>query len=191
MRIVTYPEADTPAELRAQVVALQEQAWPSDTPPDPSAPTHDPRLRPQSVLLVDDERVVAALDILRVRITHAGASYAAAGLSTVVTDKALRGNGYGLQLARAAHRLIAEAGDDVGLFTCDRELAGFYQAAGWRLLPGTVLIGGTRDDPFPSDGPGFDKVTLADFFTEHGRAGAAAFEQARIELYPGTIDRLW
>jgi hypothetical protein len=89
----------------------------------------------------------------------------------------------------AAREKIAELGRDLGIFTCDTELAGFYQEAGWRLLPGTVLMGGTPEEPFPSDQ--FDKVTLGALFTAHALGHAADFEHARIELYSGTIDRLW
>ena len=48
---------------------------------------------------------------------------------------------------------------------------------------------GTPADPFPS-GP-LGKVTLAAFFTAHALANRADFRSADIELYPGTIDRLW
>lgn len=43
--------------------------------------------------------------------------------------------------------------------------------------------------PFPSDQPGFDKVTLAAFFDP--RVRRSDFGHARIELYPGEIDKLW
>jgi aminoglycoside 2'-N-acetyltransferase I len=66
------------------------------------------------------------------------------------------------------------AGDlDLGLFTCDRPLQGFYERAGWHLLPGAVLVGGTRRSPFPSDQPGFDKVTMADCFSAEAHAISA------------------
>ena len=86
---------------------------------------------------------------------------------------------------------MPKRGIDLGLFTCDRELAGFYERCGWDVLAGTVLVGGTPDEPFPSDRPGFDKVTLAAFFSPAAQASRAAFEHARVELYPGEIDQLW
>jgi hypothetical protein len=54
-----------------------------------------------------------------------------------------------------------------------------------------VLIGGTAQAPFPSDRPGFDKVTMADFFSPAGRQARPAFPHSRIELHPGEIDKLW
>ncbi|MFF5210458.1 GNAT family N-acetyltransferase [Streptosporangium sp. NPDC000396] len=191
MQIVSYPEADTPSELRGQVLALQHEAWPSDDPPDVSALTHDPALRPLSMLLVEDGTVLAALDILSKEIVHAGRRYASGGLSTVVTCRQARGQGHGRRLVAAAREAMAASDMDLGLFTCDRPLQGFYESAGWRVIPGAVLVGGTSLSPFPSDRPGFDKVTMADFFSAEGRRHQSSFHDSRIELYPGEIDKLW
>ncbi|GAA0676118.1 GNAT family N-acetyltransferase [Kitasatospora atroaurantiaca] len=189
MQILEFPEAEVPSELRAQVWALQEQAWPS-CGSDPGL-SHDPALRPYSMLLVDGGRVLAALDVLGKELVHAGATYRARGLSTVVTDRAYQGRGHGRQLVAAARRRIEAGGADLGLFTCDRPLQGFYESAGWQPLPGTVLIGGTAEDPFPSDRPGFDKVAMAAFCSDRARAARESFRHTRIALYPGSIDRLW
>ncbi|GAA2470927.1 hypothetical protein GCM10023100_44090 [Actinocorallia cavernae] len=193
MQILSFPEAATPADLRVQVREIQEQAWPSgsgtDAPVD--TPTHDPALRPLSMLLVDEGTVLAALDILFKEIVQAGRRFSAGGLSTVVTSKQARGRGYGRQLVTAARERMIAQSLDLGLFTCDRPLQAFYESAGWRVLPGAVLIGGTPQAPFPSDQPGFDKVTMADFFSAAGRQAQALFHRSRIELYPGEIDKLW
>ncbi|MEU6079357.1 GNAT family N-acetyltransferase [Streptomyces sp. NPDC047108] len=205
MEILSFPEADTPPALRIQVLELQEEAWPSEAGAAPPAHrlSHDPALRPRSVLLIDSDRdgdntrtVLAALDILSKEIVHAGRRYSAAGLSTVATRAAVRGQGLGRRLVIAAREEMARQGTaegavDVGLFTCDRPLQAFYESAGWHVLPGTVLIGGTPEAPFPSDRPGFDKVTMACFFSEASRAHEASFRGARVELYPGEIDKLW
>jgi hypothetical protein len=55
MRTVQCAEADVPAALRARVWALQQQAWPGDEP-DPGL-SHDPALRPWSMLLLDGEQL--------------------------------------------------------------------------------------------------------------------------------------
>ncbi|MEU6071309.1 MULTISPECIES: GNAT family N-acetyltransferase [Streptomyces] len=193
MQILSFPEEATPSELRVQVREIQEQAWPSEpgavAPPD--APAHDPALRPLSMLLVDDGRVVAALDILSKEIVHAGGRYAAGGLSTVVTRSETRGRGHGRRLVAAARETMLERKLDLGLFTCDSPLRAFYESAGWAVLPGAVLIGGTPQFPFPSDRPGFDKVTMAGFFSPEARRAEALFRDSRVELYPGEIDKLW
>ena len=170
--------------MAAEQLRLHRQAW-----PDTIDAAHDPLLDPLTMLLIEDDRALATLDILSRQITHCGASYAASGLSAMVTDETYRGQGHGSRLVRAAHRKMAELGRDLGIFTCDTELAGFYRRAGWQLLPGTVLIGGTPEQPFPSDQ--FDKVTLGSLFTDHAREHAEDFAGVRIELYPGSIDKLW
>lgn len=177
-----------PHDLRVGMVRLQRQAWPSDEPLA-VRPIHDPLLEPLSMLLIDRGRVCSALDVLSKTISFAGRDWAASGLTTVVTDTALRGRGYGRRLVQAARQQIAESGADVGLFTCDTPLRRFYEDAGWELLPGTVLVGGTEADPFPSDQ--FDKVTFGAFFTPAARQARGAFVGGRIPLYSGTIDRLW
>ncbi len=188
MKLVSFPEADVPRKWRVQQVSLQEQAWPG-MEPSGTHPWHDPELQPVSVLLLDDERVVAALDVLTKEVRPGGRCLVASGLSTVVTDAALRGRGYGHAIVSAGRELIRSRGDDLGLFTSDRTLQGFYERAGWQLLAGTVLVGGTPDDPFPSDD--LDKVALGAFFTQPARAAVDDIVGCRVELFPGSIDRLW
>jgi len=186
---MSFPEAETPPVLREQAIALQDEEWP---PGADSAPGHDPMLRPTSMLLVDDDGcVVASLDVLSKPVVHAGRHYCASGLSAVVTRRDRRGLGHGRRLVLAATEAIAESDADVGLFTCDRSLQAFYASTGWEVLPGAVIVGGTPSAPFPSDGPGFDKVTMARFFSAHAQRHRDEFANSRIELYPGEIDRLW
>lgn len=184
MQLLCYPEAEVPEPLRRQVLRLRAQAWPPD-----GADLHDPALRPLSMLLVYDGVLRSALDVLSTSIVHHGSTYEVSGLSTVVTDLAYRGAGHGRRLVAAAKALIAGSGADLGLFTCDHPLQPFYESGGWTALTDTVLVGGTREDPFPSDQ--FDKVTMAAFFSEPAVANAGQFEHCRIELYPGSIDKLW
>jgi aminoglycoside 2'-N-acetyltransferase I len=194
VQILSFPEASTPLGLRRQVRAMQDVAWPSPpgghrTPHD--APVHDPALRPVSLLLVADGTVLAALDVLTKDLDHVGRTYRAAGLATVVTRHDARGRGYGRRLVAAGHAHMAERTLDLGLFTCDRQLRPFYESAGWEALPDTVLIGGTPEAPFPSDQPGFDKATMAAFFSTPARRARPTFTGTRIALHPGPIDRLW
>ncbi|MGW2023825.1 GNAT family N-acetyltransferase [Streptomyces decoyicus] len=191
MPIVTFPEADVPPDLRTQVSELRDEAWPPDSSSAPGTFAHDPALRPVSMLLVDGATVLAALDILSKQLVHDGERFRAAGLSTVVTRGSARGQGNGRRLVTAAREAMAAMNLDIGLFTCDRPLRSFYESAGWQHLPGAVLVGGTPLAPFPSDRPGFDKATMADFFSPRGRRHRSSFPHSRIELYPGEIDRLW
>lgn len=168
------------------MLALHDEEWPSE-----GGSGHDPALRPMSMLLIDGDVVLASLDILSKELDHAGRRYRASGLSAVVTRRDVRGRGHGHRLVTAATATMTGSDIDLGLFTCDRALRPFYESAGWELLAGTVVVGGTASAPFPSDQPGFDKVTMARFFSAVAREHRADFEDCRIELYPGDIDRLW
>ena len=193
MRVLCFPEAVAPVSLRRQVVALRRQAWPSDEHHEVAEdrPIHDPALDPQTMVLVDGQRVVGALGILSKRIVHDGRWFQASGLTAVVVDHDRRRHGFGHSLVTEAHRFVAASGVDLSVFTCDHALQGFYERAGWAVLPGSVIVGGTPEMPFPSDQPGFDKVTLGDFFSTEATLHRATFVQSRIHLYPGEIDRLW
>ncbi|MDX6759859.1 MULTISPECIES: GNAT family N-acetyltransferase [unclassified Streptomyces] len=186
-RVLGFAEADVPAALAVQVADLEAEAWPGSTP------GHDPALAPRTLLLLDDEgAVAAALALLYKGIPLAGRTYRAAGLSSVVTRSALRGQGFGGRLVAAARaELAADPAVDLALFSCDRPLAPFYEAAGFAPLPGTVLVGGTPGDPLATDAPGFDKAVMAAFFTDSPAADRAAFTAVRVPLHPGSVDRLW
>ncbi|MFE5494440.1 GNAT family N-acetyltransferase [Streptomyces virginiae] len=187
LRVLGFAEADVPAASAVQVAALEAEAWPGSTP------GHDPALAPRTLLLVDGEgTVAAALTLLHKPIPLAGRTYRAAGLSSVVTRSALRGQGLGGRLVAAARaELAADPAVDLALFSCDRPLAPFYEAAGFAPLPGTVLVGGTPGDPLATDAPGFDKVVVAAFFTDDPARDREAFTGVRVPLHPGSIDRLW
>src|SRR5262249_21362186 len=130
-QILSFAAEATPSELRTQVTEIQEQAWPSPAGSvDLDAPAHDPALRPLSMLLVDDGRVVAALGIPSKGIVHACMRYGAGGLSTVVSRPETRGRGHGRRLVAAARETMIERRLDLGLFTCDRPLQAFYESAG-------------------------------------------------------------
>ncbi|MFI1645870.1 GNAT family N-acetyltransferase [Streptomyces avidinii] len=187
MRVVRYAEADLPAGPARQVAELEAAAWPG------AGPGHDPALAPRALLLLTaDDTVAASLALLFKEIRLAGRTYRAAGLSSVVTRPEQRGRGLGGRLVAAARaELAADPAVDLALFSCDRPLAPFYEAAGFPVLPGTVLVGGTPGEPLATDAPGFDKVAVAAFFTDEPARDRTAFTGVRVPLYPGNTDRLW
>ena len=134
-------------------------------------------------------------DHLHIRVTVGSGEHTGTPNPAAVTQPQSMHGQPGHQTGRgevaAARQMMILRGLDLGLFTCDRTLQAFYESAGWHLLPGTVLIGGTPIAPFPSDQPGLDKVTMGDFFSPAARREQASFYHARIELYPGEIDKLW
>lgn len=187
MEILRYAATNVPEKLRLQVLAAEHAAWPTTA----GESGHDPDLSPYSLLLVDADTVLSSLTVLSKEVIHAGEPYFAGGLSSVVTARDMRGRGYGHRLVVAAREYMQAEQFDIGLFTCDRPLQEFYKTAGWTHLVDSVLIGGTAQHPFPSDSPGMDKVTMADFMSERARNNRELFYAARIHLYPGDIDRLW
>ncbi len=186
--ILHFRESEVPGDLQMQVAALIDGAWPGLYSP-PGVHLHDPLLSPVSMLLVEQGKVLSSLVILSKRITHGGQDYAASGLSSVVTLEEARHKGHSRRLVMAAREFIRSQGKDLGIFTSDTYLRPFYESCGWQVLPNSVLIGGTADQPFASDQ--FDKVTFASFFTAKAVESAASFRNSRIALYPGLIDKLW
>ncbi|HPW56300.1 MAG TPA: GNAT family N-acetyltransferase [Thermoanaerobaculaceae bacterium] len=141
---------DLPESLATQARKIQEQAWPPAPGDAISGP--DPGLEPVFMVLLDEDHdVVATLFVLRKRITRAGRGWYAGELSAVATRADLRGQGLGHELVVGAREEMASMGLDLGIFTCDRPLREFHQRAGWEELPGTVLVGGTPQEPFASD----------------------------------------
>lgn len=190
VRVLISAVPDVPQPFQDQARAIRDIAWPPS--PGQHAIGPDPALDPLSALLLDEhDEVVATVTILRKHIQHAGRSWYAAGLSAVATRKDQRGQGHGHVLVVAAREAMAELDLDLGIFTCDRPLRDFYERAGWQELAGAVLIGGTPEDPLPSDHPDFNKVTMAIFFSDAARAHQEAFQNSRIALYSGNVDRLW
>ena len=181
-QIVVAPELGLEATLRRQVVALREQEWPEEA--DDVEFTHDPALDPMTMVLINHDRVVAALDILAKAIEHRGVAYRACGLSTVVTDAALRGNGFGRLLVTAARERMSDS-FDLCVFTCDPSQRAFYERMGFEELVGTVLVGGTPGAPLRSDV--LNKVVFAEGYT----TPLDGYVGVEVAIYPGLIDRLW
>jgi GNAT superfamily N-acetyltransferase len=180
--IVHRAESELDASFRAQVARLHVAAF-------GSLDAHDPALRPETFVLIEDDVVVAAADVLSKTVEHANAMWDASGLSAVVTDPGRRRAGHGEAVSRAAIAWAESRGADLVIFSCDTPLRGFYERCGCRVLLSTVLIGGTPDDPLRTDE--FDKVVLARFFTARAVAASGVFEDCEVALYPGTVDRLW
>jgi aminoglycoside 2'-N-acetyltransferase I len=178
--VAHFPQADVPTALRSEVLALRRQAWPDGTG------ENDPALSPLWVLLLVGGEVVASLSLLSKSLNHDGQSFRATGLSAVVTGERWRGRGYGLALVTATKQLMDA---DLAIFTCDDGLVPFYERAGFHVLTGTVLVGGTPAEPLRSDQ--FSKTTMSAFLSRHAREHASSFTGSDVELYPGALDRLW
>ncbi len=180
--VLIVPQEELALDLKAQVIALLERAWPSGRGVEEQlrAPLHDPERRPLAALLIDGGVVVGYLAIPSATIRHRGRDYRASGLSAVVTHPERRRRGHGQRLVVAARAAIVAGGADLGLFTCDPPLVPFYVGCGWEAMPRTAVVGGTRERPFPAAPLG--KRTLMGFFSAHARAHRRDFEGATLQL---------
>lgn len=97
MHIETARLTDLKPDRAAQRRRLVQQAW-----PDSSHTDHDLAMNPMSLLLVEEDLVLATLDILAKQLVHRGHTYRVSGLSSVVTDARSRHRGYGRALAKSA-----------------------------------------------------------------------------------------
>ena len=189
MRIVSFPEADVPRELRVQVRALHDEAWP-DYKAERDGPVHDPALRPLSMLLLDGDRVLSALDILSKQIHHRG--------QRLRRQRAEHGRDRQGQ-PRQGPWSPARAGcprRDRGERRRPRHLhlrqptAGVLRA---RRLAAPPRHGARRRDTggAVSQRPVRQGHHGALLLAARAQALADTFVGCRIELYPGEIDKLW
>jgi GNAT superfamily N-acetyltransferase len=178
---ITYNRAGAP--LRRAIAHLQHCASGTADPPpsEPLPPEHDPQLDALSFYLVVDGRVVSYAAVVHKQIAHGGETFEIAGLSCVATDPDYQGRGFGSRAVGAATRSIEQSTVDIGLFTCDPPLAGFYARAGaWPVVPNVVLIGSHHDGAL--DSVSLQKVVLMRLFSPKAQAAAAQLRQTTINL---------
>jgi GNAT superfamily N-acetyltransferase len=178
---ITYNRAGAP--LRRAIALLQHRASATAGPPpsDPIPPEHDPLLDALSFYLVIDGQVVSYAAVVHKQIMHSGETFEIAGLSCVATDTDYQGRGFGSRTVGAATRYIEQSTIDIGLFTCDPPLAGFYARAGaWPVISNVILIGSHHDGALTS--MSLQKVVLMRLFSTKAQAAAAQLRQTTINL---------
>jgi GNAT superfamily N-acetyltransferase len=187
--MLMFPETRIPEKIRQQVFSLIKAEWPGAFSGDKENRDwlNRPETNPLALMLVSGDTVIAYTGIVWKYIEHAGENYKAYGLSGVLTNPAYRRQGYGQQLIKAAYQIIGESGADIGIFTCDIPLKGFYEECGWKALEKGYLVGGTRQKPFPEDLSG--KATMINYFSEKARKHMADFENGPI--YLELDDEMW
>lgn len=180
--VMIVPQGAVPHDLKAQIVALLNDAWPSELTLEEQLrrPLHDPDRLPLAVILIESGIVLGYLAIPFTTISHSDRAYRAAGLSAVVTHPEQRRRGHGQRLVAAARDTIAASDADIGIFTCDLPLVPFYARCGWTPMPNTAVIGGTRTRPFPAAPLG--KRTMMGFFSERALDHRRDFEGAALYL---------
>ena len=98
MVLMQYSREHPDAQMAAQILALEETAWPSDgeNAPFPSAP----ETYVTSFVLLDEGRAICHVGIRNSSLSHKGQTYLAYGLSEVVTHPQYQNQGLGSQNAQ-------------------------------------------------------------------------------------------
>ncbi|MDP2327521.1 MAG: GNAT family N-acetyltransferase [Dehalococcoidia bacterium] len=180
--VLTCPQDDLPLHLKRQALEVLAAAFPGGRSVEErlNRRLHDPRTNPVCMLLVEGEQVLAYLAILSTTIEHAGRTYRVSGLSAVSTHPHHLRQGHAARLVTSAREWIEASDADLGVFTCDPPLISLYQACGWAHMPATVVVGGTRAQPFRADTLG--KATLMGFFSPAAQAHRSDFDEADVYL---------
>lgn len=182
--LVAFPADLLPDVLKRQVLFWQREQWPSDftEPQEGRDWINHPHHHPTHFLLLTDGRLVSHVGVVWKDLEHAGETYRTYGLSGVLTVPEFRREGHGRRLVDAATAHIWESDADIGLFMCPPHRREFYKASGWIPMDQTVLLGGPKSAPYPSE-----ELTMMGFFSEKGQRGRPAFEGQTIVF----DDDLW
>lgn len=172
--------------LAGQALALENTAWPQDAEDEvfPSAPN----TYFTSFVWMEDHEAVCHVGIRKSPLQHRGESYWAYGLSEVVTHPRYQNQGLATRAILRAKQCILEQEPDLSIFTCAQDRVGFYTRCGWQVLPGTCLVGGSREKPFRSDS--LNLATLMLLISPKAQAHRRDFEGADIFLDLGE-NQLW
>ena len=158
MHIIFYPQQDSSPELREQILALEDRAWPSlRGAPWPQREHRVSLCGKENGLLIAHAAVAAAA------LSYKGQSYRAFGLCEVVVAPEYRGRGLALALIAAARETMQREGADLCVLTCEPELCGLYTRAGGRQMDRLSVCGGTAPGALHSDSLGL--CTLLSLFS--------------------------
>ena len=183
-QLVTFPDEELPAAIKCQVLSFHRIQWPEGYVGVNRLRdwVQHPRFHPTHFALVEDGVLISYACGVWKHLEHAGEVYKTYGLSGVLTYPAFRRQGHGRQLVDAATAYIGRGDADIGLFTCAPSLSGFYAGSGWIPMARTVLLGGPKCAPYPSE-----ELSMMAFFSEKGNRGRTVFESLPIHF----DDDLW
>jgi GNAT superfamily N-acetyltransferase len=168
IQLFQYPQGNCPKDISTQIVELLRAEWPNTfKQAGPDWPTESAELKPTSIVLVDNGVVISHAAVLRKTINHCAENYLAFGLGSVVTRQSLRRRGFGRRIVEHATHYMKQEDADLGVFTCDSHLAAFYVFGGWEVTLSSPLVGGTIEEPLPSERVG--KLTIIQLFSEKAK----------------------
>ena len=134
-----------------------------------------PEHHPISFLLVEASLVISHAQVVWKNLEHCGEIYKTYGITGVLTFPSFRGQGYGLQVIRAATDYIYQSDADIGMFHCEPGLGDFYSQCGWLPMREAITWIGARDHPVRTD-----ELMMMRFFTEKGLRGRGSFESKPV-----------
>jgi hypothetical protein len=173
MPVLTYfPQSDLPPEIECQILSFLRIHWPDGFEGENRLRGWITRIdfHPVSYVLLENGLLIAHAQVVWKLLEHAGETYLTYGLTGVFTYPSFRGQGYGLEVIRAASQAITHSGADIGMFHCSPALGRFYALAGWTPMEGAVTYVGTRDAPVQ-----VDELMMMQFFSEKGQRGRETF----------------
>lgn len=183
MQIIFYPQQDSSQELRGQILALEDLAWPSFRgAPWPQREHRASLCGQENGLLIAHAAVTAAT------LSHKGQCYRAFGLCEVVVHPEYRGRGLASALIVAAREYMQREGADLGVFTCEPALCKLYADAGWKRMDGLCVRGGTSPNALRSDALGL--CTLLGLFSPKAISHQSDFICGELIL-PLEAGELW
>ncbi|HIS91669.1 MAG TPA: GNAT family N-acetyltransferase [Candidatus Alectryocaccomicrobium excrementavium] len=186
MVLVQYFRECLDAQMAAQILALEETAWPADGENAPFPPA--PETYVTSFVLLDDGRAICHVGIRKSSLSHKEQTYLAYGLSEVVTHPQYQNQGLGSKMLKVARQFILDHRPDISIFTCAPERVSFYTRGGWQAVPGACFVGGTPEKPFRSDALGL--ITMMMFCSGKAKQHRSEFENADIVFSLGE-NQLW
>ena len=174
-------------KLKSQIIALEETAWPSAPEEEPIYPVQ-PNTFVTAFVIIKEGKAIGQVAIRKQSFSHKGTSYLAYGISEMVTHPAYQKQGLGTQLLQKVATFIEGQKPDICIFTCRPELIPFYKKGGFWFCEKLFLVGGTPENPFPSQELGL--CTMLRLYSKRAIINKAGFAQGEIFLNLGD-GQLW
>lgn len=208
MILIQYPGDNNTEELKQQIIALENTAWPKNiqnnitnnitnntsknipnNEPDDEYPAELSTFA-SSFVIFDTERnrAVSHAMVRKTTFFHRGITYSACGLSEVVTHPDFLRRGLASRAVTSALEFMASEKPDLCIFTCEPDLVPFYVYCGFVPAEKLVLVGGTLEKPFP--GSSFGLSTMIKLMSEKAFEHKADFKQGQVFIELGE-NQLW
>ncbi|MBN1303953.1 MAG: GNAT family N-acetyltransferase [Anaerolineales bacterium] len=171
-KVHPYHYRQLPELFKWQILAFMKVEWPFifSGPYQFTEDTYPPEQDPVHFIIAEGNALLSHAEIINMNLEHAGTAYRVYGLGNVFTFPPYRGNGFGLEVVKAATNYIHNSEVDAAILFCDPKMNTFYETAGWEGLPGASTRIGTPEKSEENDG-----LRMMLFLSEKGRDGYPSF----------------